>query len=164
MLYTTLNKINDCHPCEDRWQHLLKSLGKTKADDERLPFSVILDANGLNDALWCCRSAPEYDREWRLYAIWCARRVQHLMKDERSIHALDVAERYANGAASDEELIAARDAAWDAAWIAAMGAASAAAWAAVRAASRDAARAAAWAAVRAASRDAQAKRFREIVK
>ena len=52
------------------------------------------------------------DKELRLFAVWSARRVQHLMTDDRSITALDVAERYANGNATDEELKAARDAAW----------------------------------------------------
>ena len=41
------------------------------------------------------------------------------MTDQRSLDALDVAERYANGQATDEELAAARDAAWAAAWDAA---------------------------------------------
>ena len=45
------------------------------------------------------------------------------MEDPRSVTALDVAERYANGAASNDELAAASDAArpaaWDAAWAAA---------------------------------------------
>lgn len=56
------------------------------------------------------------DRELRLIAVKCARRVQHLMTDQISINALDVAERYANGEATYEELTAARDAAWAAAW------------------------------------------------
>jgi len=34
--------------------------------------------------------------------------------DNRSIEACDVSERYANGEATDEELAAASDAAWDA--------------------------------------------------
>ena len=55
------------------------------------------------------------DRELRLIAVKCARRVQHLMTDQISINALDVAERYANGEATYEELTAARDAAWVAA-------------------------------------------------
>lgn len=63
------------------------------------------------------------DKELRLFAVWCARQVQHLMKDQRSLNALDVAERHAHGLASDEELdaamAAARDAAKDAAWAAA---------------------------------------------
>ena len=157
MLYTTLNKIREHSPCESGWKKLLAHLGKTQADDEPLPFSVILEANGLDDALWCCRSAPEYNREWRLFAVWCARQVLHLMTDQRSIDALDVAERYANGEATQAELAAAWDAAgaaaWlaagaaarDAAWAAAWLAAGAAAWLAAEAA-RAAARAAAWAA------------------
>ena len=118
MLYTTLNKIRAHSPCESGWKKLLAQLGKTQADDELLPFAVILKSNGLDDALWCCRSAPEYDREWRLFAVWCARQVQHLMTDRRSIDALEVAERFANGEATQSEL----DAAWAAqkevfAWI-----------------------------------------------
>ena len=48
----------------------------------------------------------------RLFAVRCARQVQYLMKDQRSINALDVAERYANRQATDEELYAARAEAW----------------------------------------------------
>ena len=118
MMTTTLNKIRACAPCPNGWKKLLKHLGKTEADDEPLYFSVILDSNGLDDALWCSRTAPEYDRQWRLYAVWCARQVQHLMTDQRSIDALNVAERYAHGQATDEELTDARAAARAAAWVA----------------------------------------------
>src|SRR3990167_85791 len=108
MICTTLNKIRDCHPCEDSWKILLKCLGKTKTDDEPLAFITILDILGLDDALWCIRAAPEYDKEWRLFAIWCAMQVQHLMPDPRSIAAIDVAELYALGQATNTELDAAR--------------------------------------------------------
>ena len=64
------------------------------------------------------------DAQLRLFAVRCARRVQHLMTDPRSIAALDVAERHARGEASD--------AAWAAAGAAAR-AAAAAAWDAERA-------------------------------
>jgi len=93
--------------------------------------------------LWVARRPGVLtDRELRLFAVWSARQVQHLMTDARSLAALGVAERYANGEATDEELAAAGDAAWDAAWAAAR----AAAWAAAGAAARDAA----WDAARAA--------------
>jgi len=115
MIYTTLNKIREHSPCESGWEKLLKHLGKTESDDEPLPLLTILDSNGLNDTLWCLRTVPEHDKERRLFAVWCARKVQHLMTDQRSINALDVAERYANGKATKEELNAAEDAAWDAA-------------------------------------------------
>jgi hypothetical protein len=115
-LTTTLNNIRKHSPCQDGWEKLLKHLGKTQADDEPLPYSVIVESNGIDDALWCCRTEPQYSKEWRLFAVWCARQSQHLMADQRSIDALDVAERHANGLATDEELSAALDAVWDAAW------------------------------------------------
>jgi len=111
MKYTTLNKIKEHSPCEEGWKKLLKFLNKTKADDEPLLFSTIVESNGIEDAIWCCISTPEYDREWRLFAVWCARQVQHLMTDKRSIDALDVAERFANGKATQYELEAASEAA-----------------------------------------------------
>ena len=166
-LLTTLKKIRACHPCESGWTQLLKHLGKTTADDEPLPFSVIITSNGLDDALWCCHAAPEYDREWRLFAVWCARQVQHLMIDKRSIEALDVAERFANGLATTQELAAAMAAAWAAAWdaagTAAMAAAGAAAWDAAWTAAMAAAGAAAGTAAGDAAGDAQKEVFLWIV-
>ena len=149
---TTLNKIREHGPCESGWKKLLAYLGKTKADDEPLSIKTVIESNGLDDALWCLRAVEGCDREIRLFAVWCARQVQHLMTDQRSLNALDVAERFANGEANDEELKAALDAAWAAraaAWATwAAWAAWAAAWAA-----RDAA-GAAWAAGAAAWDDA----------
>ena len=142
---TTLNKIKEYDPCSYGWEKLLKSLNKTEADNEPLDFLHILNSNGLGDCVWAMRSAPEYDREWRLFSIWCARQVQHLMTDERSVNALNVSERFANGEASSEELAAAMAAAWaaaGAAGAAAGDAAWAAAWAAAGAAAMDAAGAA----------------------
>jgi len=112
---TTLNKIREHEPCADGWQKLLAYLGKTKADDEPLEITTILDSNGIDDALWCLRAVEGYDRELRLYAVWCARQVQHLLKDQRSLDALDVAERYANGQATEAELKDAAEAAMAAA-------------------------------------------------
>ena len=164
MIYTTLNKIREHGPCADGWAKLLRHLGKTQADDEPVSLLTVLESNGLNDALWCLRAVDGHQREMRLYAVWCARQVQHLMTDPRSLTALDVAERHANGEATDYELAAARNAAWDAAWAAARAAAwaawdaaRAAAWAAARVA-WDAARVAAWA----AAWNAQAAEFRRV--
>jgi hypothetical protein len=105
------------------------------------------------------------DRELRLFACWCCRnQVWHLLTDERSRHAVEIAELYAEGKATSDELAAAEDAAWAAerdaawaaeaaAWDATRAAAEAAAWYAPRAAAW-AAEAAAWAAARAAAEDA----------
>ena len=95
-------------------------------------------------------------RMFRLFACWCVRntilvdgrKVWDLLTDKRSRDAVGIAERYAVGDASLEELAAARDAAWDAAGDAARDAAGAAA--------RDAA----WD----AARDAQSDQLRLMVK
>ena len=100
------------------------------------------------------------DRELRLFAVWSARQVQHLMTDPRSLAALDVAQRHANAEAADEELEAAwaagaAGAAEAAAWAAARSAAWSADWSAAWSADRAADRSAAWSADRAAARSAQ---------
>jgi len=131
--------------------------------------------------------APINDKTERLFAVWCVRDTpMHdgrttgaLLTDPRSIAALEVAERFAHGDATTEELAAARAAARAAAWAAAGVAASAAAsaaagaaawdeaWAAVRDAARAAARAAAGAAAWDAAWDAagaaQANQLRTMV-
>jgi hypothetical protein len=94
------------------------------------------------------------DKDARLFACWCVRQVWHLLKDERSKRAVRVAERFAMGKATKEELAAAKAAAWAAASDAAWDSARAAAWAAAWAAAREAAWAAAWAAAREAAREA----------
>lgn len=126
---TTLNQIREYSPCPSGWTKLLVHLGKTKADDEPLSILTVIKSNGLDDALWCLRAVKNHDKEIRLYAVWCARQVQHLMTDKRSLNALDLAEKFANGEATKEKLKAAGDAAMDAAWAAAR-AAGDAGWAA----------------------------------
>lgn len=113
---TTLNAIREHTPCEDSWKALLLSLNKTEADDEPLPLRHILDTLEIEDAIWSLRSLEGADREIRLFSCDCAERVLHLYEgqypdDMRPRQAIEVARRYANGEATDEELTAARDAA-----------------------------------------------------
>ncbi len=140
----TLNKIRAAEPCKDGWEKLLLHLGKTKADDDPLSLKIVLESNGLNDTIWVMGSVCSMDKELRLFAVWCARQVQHLMTDPRSVKALDVAESFALGKATADELREAREVAWAAAAVAA--AAREAAWVAAWEAAWVAARAAAWAA------------------
>lgn len=143
MIVTTLKSLREHQVCADGYNKLVCSLKGEAFDcsdretyihyrhDEPIPLARILESNGLDDALWAlraCEQTPELQRAERLFAVWCARQVQNLMADKRSIDAIDVAERHAYGDATDEEL----DAAWaDAAW-------AAAAWAAASDASWDA--------------------------
>ena len=137
MLYTTLKDIKAQHPCAMGWSKLLKSLNKTKEDNELLSFLSILKSNGLNDALWCLRALKDNDRAARLYAIWCARQVEHLDLTGVSRNINNISEQYANGNATFQELEAAWEAAGEAAGAAAR-AAVAAAWEAAGAAAWEA--------------------------
>jgi hypothetical protein len=145
----TIDDIREWRPCYDPARVLPKDWSGTALDILKLGhiepedrFWVVLRKDILSKKILI------------LFAVRAAREVQHLMRDERSINALDVAERYAHDEATEEEL----EAAWDAAWTAAGTAARAAAWAAAGAAR--AAQATAWAAARdaawAAARAAQA--------
>jgi hypothetical protein len=133
------------------------------------------------DVIWLiCRNDFMTDKDLRLFAVWCARTTYSLYDsldqiDPRSITAIDTAERYANGEATDDELSAAREAARGASWGASQGSAleasrgvaRGAAWEASRGASqgsaleasrgvaREAARGAAWEAAWEAAREAQ---------
>lgn len=133
------------------------------AHKDPISIRAILDSNGIDDALWAlrCIDNADKDRDVRLFAVWCARQVEPLMDDQRSRDALDVAERHANGDASDDDLAAARGAALDAARAATLDAARAAgrgaargtAWDAARGAALGAALAAEWDAARGAQKD-----------
>ena len=101
---TTLNAIRKCSPCTEGWTKLLASLNKTKADDEVLELSHILESNGLDDALWCLRAVEGIDKEARLFAVFCARQIQHLNDDPVVKNTIDIAERFAFGEVTKEEL------------------------------------------------------------
>lgn len=142
MITISLNKIRAKSPCHDGWCRVLithKHLGM----NAEFPLTSVLSSNALADTIWCFECLPEYNWLWRKYAVWCAHQVQHLMTDERSVNALDVAWRHSDGLATDDELAAAR--------------------AAAEAAARDAAEADAGAASRADAGAAQQKKLVEIL-
>ena len=144
----TLKQLREAGACYAGYNKLVRALQNkpfTKQDKDKetyirfahkeaIPVSFIAESNGFEDSLWSMKCVKNADRDLRLFAVWCARQVQHLMTDQRSINAIDVAERFANGSATIEELATARATAWAAAWAAASDAASDAAWAAAWAA------------------------------
>ena len=127
----------------------------------RLGGTIIEDTNkhvaSRRTVLWMANA----ERDLRLFACWCVRSTPlrdgrvawDLLTDERSRTAVEVAERFAVGKATKDELDAAWAAARSAAWAAR---AARAAWAAAGDAAWVTARSAAWAAgaARAAARDA----------
>jgi len=54
------------------------------------------------------------DRKLRLFAVACCRRIHHLLADDRSQRALDVAEKFADGLCSEAERLEAEALAWSA--------------------------------------------------
>jgi hypothetical protein len=111
----TVDSILALNPCDD-WprERIEEVFGKrydaTFADllaDNRVPFA---------DALWLFCAVLSRDGNNRLlrwFACWCAWQVSHLMKDDRSVNAVRVAQRFARGQATHEERAAAGAAAGD---------------------------------------------------
>ncbi len=123
----TLDDIRALKPCYDPTRYAPEDWSGTLVD--------ILRAEQIpaDDRIWVVVNLLD-DRTNRLFAVWCARNVlaQVHNPDPHSVSVCDVAERFANGEATQEELraarYAARYAAWDAAWAAAWDAARYAAW------------------------------------
>jgi hypothetical protein len=63
----------------------------------------------IKDKFWVVLRQDIIDEKTlRLFAVWCARQTQHLMKDQRLLTALDVVEKFATGQATIEEFWQAR--------------------------------------------------------
>ena len=61
---TTLQRIRDNSPCEDGYKKLVTHLGGCKSYGMDTPINLltILDANGVEDTLWCLRATAEDSR------------------------------------------------------------------------------------------------------
>ena len=134
------------------WRTAIEGLGDID-HDQPFPVSRLLDTNGFDNTLWVLRCLPDYEHLWRLYNVWCAKQVAHLMSDNRSLTVIAVAEQYALGLCGSERLSAAGVAAWDAARAAGDAALAA----------RDAARVAAWYAAGDAARNFQTEKLRDLL-
>ncbi len=124
---TTLNKIREYNPCKPRWEKLLSSLNKTKADNEPVSFKYLLDVLGIKDAIWCLRTLTY--KEQCLFLADIAESVlpefEKYSDDPAPRKCIQAIRDYEQGLISEAELQAASDAA-DAAADAAYAAADAA--------------------------------------
>jgi hypothetical protein len=164
MLTTTFALIKEKGTCTSGYRKLARHLGGIKTYGASTPMTrtIILDNNGLFDALWClkcCQDQQAAEKLARLLAADFAEHVLHFYeekypKDKRPRLAIEATRLFAKGKITAAVGAAAWAAAWDAARDAAWGAVGAAAWAAARASAGAAALDAAWAAARAAALDA----------
>jgi hypothetical protein len=73
-----------------------------ECDDPQVMLSFLQEAGQLSD------------RKLRLFAVACCRRIEYLLSDERTRRAMDLAELYADGMASEVDLAEADAEAWNA--------------------------------------------------
>ena len=134
----TLEDLRNLNPCYDPATKLGNGWSGTLLD--------ILNGSRIpdDDKIWAVTKLLD-EKTARLFAVHCAKEAIKNIKDkvdERIIKCIEVAEKFANGQASDEERYAAesaarsaaRSAAWSAAWSAAESAARSAAWSAAESA------------------------------
>ena len=95
----TCNAIRKHNPCYDPATKLPADYSGTVVD------FLKQEQISAADRLWVARFFVT-DKTNRLFAVWCARQALALVPnpDPRSVAACDVAERFANGAATKEEL------------------------------------------------------------
>jgi hypothetical protein len=105
MLKTSLKRF--ARVCgHEKMDQLIASFDKDDPDDEPVPYTHILDLCGFDLALLAIRAEPAYDIHWRAFAIWCAKRVQKLIKEERPLAAIDAAEKFlAAGSYGSQKLL-----------------------------------------------------------
>ena len=110
MRTTTLARIRAYSLKERRFASQLSGTDKTEADNEPLPYATILNICGLDDAIWTTRTEEDYRwvQEMNLFFV---RHIQDMIVDKRSLAALDTAERFLRGDATQEEMEKARIAA-----------------------------------------------------
>lgn len=103
MKVLTIKDLRDLEPCYDPSKYLSEDWSGTIVD------FLKIDEIPFEDRLWAVlRSDFVSDKLMRLFAVFCARQVQHLIKDRRSLAAIYVAESFANGNSNIKELNNAR--------------------------------------------------------
>ena len=85
MKNVTLNLIRNNYknnkPCEQSWIKLLKSLNKTKADNDPISFEYLLETLGVQDTLWVVDNCIEDKSVVRLMCADFAESVLHIWEN-----------------------------------------------------------------------------------
>lgn len=198
MLHTTFRLAEEHWACKESYRTYAAHVGGIRkfGKDTPIPLASILDVLGLEDTLWCLRAVLPEEEEQRdkISRLLTCDYAEHVLPiyekrypdDLRPQQTIEVSRRFANGAATGEELAAARAAAWVAARGAGVGAMYAAraaaraayavyaaetaayaayvAWDAARSVAWDAAMATATYTAENAEQEWQKQRFREYLK
>ena len=94
----TLQEIRDNNPCKTGWGKVLSANGGVGADmNKSFELSTILESNDFDDCMWALRCKPEHKNFFIKLAVVFADEVSHLMSDERTKTALDIAWQYSEG-------------------------------------------------------------------
>jgi membrane protein involved in colicin uptake len=114
-MYTKISNeiIRQFQPCYDPSKVITDETEELTVTEWIKKYRNVVPAK---DILWLLlRKEFLSEKDLRLFAVWCAREALKLVEnpDKRSIEACNVAERYANGEATKEEIWAANDAAHD---------------------------------------------------
>ncbi len=106
-LYNQLGRILRGEPFTKRDAGFPRYMPTFFEQTVEIPLELILDTFGTDDALWALRASNCSERDARLFSVAVVRQVQCLMPDA-VVAALDVADRFANGLATAQELAAVR--------------------------------------------------------
>jgi len=145
MLHTTFRKCHESNACTEGYRKLAKFLGGVDryGEDKPIPLAVIVESNGLKDALWTLRCTVEpLEITQKTLIEFACRCAEHVLvnyeklypDDKRPRQAIEAARAFAEGKGSAHAAAYAADAAHAAAH-----AADAAAYAAHAAYAADAA-------------------------
>jgi hypothetical protein len=120
----TINEVKKFGVCTSGWRKVLTRFDKTRGRDDPITITEIIDSGFLNDeptypgegdglecGLWCLRATVGYEREIRLLAVAYARLSLGVLTRivPNAKLAIDMAESYANGLATLEQLAEVRD-------------------------------------------------------
>src|SRR5208337_2397027 len=106
----TIAELLELNPCPEGVDALRQGLPYAVTDETPIPAWEAASVVPLDDALWALDRHPALALQRRLFAVWCARSALIYTNDWRVVQAVNVAERYAHGQATQAQLDAASDA------------------------------------------------------
>lgn len=108
-LTITVDQLRESVACSKGWERVLEASNGV-ASDKPFPLSAVLNLKGLEDTLWCFKCLPDHRIILVKFALFCAKEVNVNSKDEQVINCIKVLEKYIEGNANADDLLAVGDA------------------------------------------------------